>query len=753
MTDKRRERGIQVTENIVRVAFTIIQMKTAAQHFETSIASHVSTGSDMGDMGHGRKQFNEIMRAAEIFIDDQTKEFLVKPMPSTNLPPHFYVTADKSTINHTTNQAVMICLVVDGKRAAIPVKAPRVYSANAGSGSGDEDTDEDNAVEVSGARANELAYKVYSVIKDTFHLSEGQMSSAWQGTCCDGQYQAKEFKNELNLLLQHDTTFNDVIWDPPHLIDLAIKDVFQGRVGNSKAFIGRLVSRSSIYHKIFSQGKMFAQAKVQAEVDDTKILVTSRTCSTRFATSQYQEFLKLLESLPTYVKAFRSFNYSEITEYQIAGQDFVFDMCGAVDVLNPVISLLIELQSLQLPIWKVVVWQEKLMKELERFQRFSRNSIPSSMASLTSHATDIENMVYKGTSLVPGWIVVDQTEGEDGEPVMEWMARELSDCEEDLQKLATDLLSSIKSRLAKVSGIQHKLVCMDLDQLVGCMAGERNKQSVVRIDEAKLEHFAKEEFKDFYEYVCTQNHVQKLAEHKELNLEPALAHVIHRKLKETLKMLIWDPNYIDILAECLKVIKKDGTMELLSTHFNDKNAGKAESVRDELGLLRKFQVCEATQKRGSFIFPNRYEAQFSKATFNVVICEENIIKEIYQNAELYGKLGVEMCICIDMSLAKGGTESIVESFYSSMKAQTMYGGQNNDILALRTKLEWLLPPVIQADKLVHGTAHVYLNGDKLKSYQGHKWPTIGDRRHKKPYATSKVVDRIANSETSLPFLC
>ena len=123
--------------------------------------------------------------------------------------------------------------------------------------------------------------------------------------------------------------------------------------------------------------------------------------------------------------------------------------------------------------------------------------------------------------------------------LMAWMARELSDCEEDLQKLATDLLSSIKSRLAKVSGIQHKLVCMDLDQLVGCMAGECNKQSVVRIDEAKLKHFAKEKFKDFYEYVCTQNHVQKLAELKELNLEPALAHVIHRKLKETLKMLIW----------------------------------------------------------------------------------------------------------------------------------------------------------------------------------------------------------------------
>ncbi len=71
----------------------------------------------------------------------------------------------------------------------------------------------------------------------------------------------------------------------------------------------------------------------------------------------------------------------------------------------------------------------------------------------------------------------------------------------------------------------------------------------------------------------------------------------------------------------------------------------------------------------------------------------------------------------------------------------MYGEQNNDILGLRTKLEWLLPPVIQADKLVDGASQVYLNRDKFKNYQGHKWPTIGDRRHKKTYGTSKVVDR------------
>ena len=91
--------------------------------------------------------------------------------------------------------------------------------------------------------------------------------------------------------------------------------------------------------------------------------------------------------------------------------------------------------------------------------------------------------------------------------------------------------------------------------------------------------------------------------------------------------------------------------------------------------------------------PKYIQSPIFKATFNVVICEESRMKEMYENAELYKELGVDMCICIEVSLAKGGTESVVESFYSSMKAQTMYSGQKNDTLALRTKLEWLLPPV------------------------------------------------------------
>ena len=102
--------------------------------------------------------------------------------------------------------------------------------------------------------------------------------------------------------------------------------------------------------------------------------------------------------------------------------------------------------------------------------------------------------------------------------------------------------------------------------------------------------------------------------------------------------------------------------------------------------------------------------------------------------------------------SKGGTESVVESFYSSMKAQSMYGGQDTTILAMRKKLEWSIPPVIQAERVIGGTADVYLNGDKSRSLKSHKWPTIGDGKTGKKYKVSKVVDRIESEEPSLPFL-
>ena len=89
--------------------------KISARHYEALVASHASTGSDVGELGHGRKQFIALLRAAEVWCDWQIAMFLSTPLPSTKLPPHsIYVTADKYTPNRISNQAVMVCPIIAG---------------------------------------------------------------------------------------------------------------------------------------------------------------------------------------------------------------------------------------------------------------------------------------------------------------------------------------------------------------------------------------------------------------------------------------------------------------------------------------------------------------------------------------------------------------------------------------------------------------------------------------------------------------
>ena len=142
----------------------------------------------------------------------------------------------------------------------------------------------------------DLAESMYNNVIGTYHsLSTKFFQAAWQGTVCDGQYQAKGFHEKLKKLLNQDTTlFSAIIWDPPHLIHLAFEDVFKGKIGLSKEFMSRLISRSSKTHQIFQRGKMLPQAKQQSSSNDDgeKLPLTSRACGTIFATSQIHEFNK-----------------------------------------------------------------------------------------------------------------------------------------------------------------------------------------------------------------------------------------------------------------------------------------------------------------------------------------------------------------------------------------------------------------------------------------------------------------------------
>ena len=91
-----------------------------------------------------------------------------------------------------------------------------------------------------------------------------------------------------------------------------------------------------------------------------------------------------------------------------------------------------------------------------------------------------------------------------------------------------------------------------------------------------------------------------------------------------------------------------------------------------------------SDNRKSFSFANCYAVTVKNVPKPFITSlNEEVFRSIYTNIRLYEDIGLEGCICVDVALAKGGTESIVESYYCIMDSQKMSGGQKNETLGLR----------------------------------------------------------------------
>ena len=63
-----------------------------------------------------------------------TRRSLTSSLPNTGMPPHFYITADKSTNCRITNQVTVICPIVNGTQERIILDARDVYTNSDGTG-------------------------------------------------------------------------------------------------------------------------------------------------------------------------------------------------------------------------------------------------------------------------------------------------------------------------------------------------------------------------------------------------------------------------------------------------------------------------------------------------------------------------------------------------------------------------------------------------------------------------------------------
>ncbi|CAB3986826.1 Hypothetical predicted protein [Paramuricea clavata] len=378
-------------------------------------------------------------------------------------------------------------------------------------------------------------------------------------------------------------------------------------------------------HTKFNRGKMFQQVKSVANHNaygkDVKFRVLSRTCGTRFSTSQYSEFLKLTESLPLYIDTFRKYGYDE-DEYEIAGKDFVVYLLALTDLMRPMVDLLVSLQGLSVPSWKICLWWPKVR---QRIQKCIPISFDSPDLPLTSNnIRDIRKGKFKGTKVVPGWLKVEKNvfeEMSDGKKTRttKWRARDLKDRRVDLEVFCVAMIKSMVLRFSvkSVKRMQKQIVAVDLDELISLCCGHKNLTAVV-VDENLYGLFKGE-----------------------------LSHIVHRNVKQALKSIIWEKKYREIMKQWFNVLPD--------------NDGQNDGIANE--PLCNFSILDDTEARaclelGVNCLPlqNVYRMEFQNGKIALtVVNEDKVYETIYTNKTVYSLIGPEGCIAVDISLGKGGT--------------------------------------------------------------------------------------------------
>lgn len=496
---KEESAKFKIHKVFVKAAVEVIKTKVSAENFETTLAYYHSLGVQIGNIQHSRKTFPLLLDVICQTIDSVTVKYMQNCLDSTGAQPHYCITFDKSTVNRSTNQAIIIMAMVEGKRTAWFLDAPLVYSV------------EDGETELSGGRSESLAFQIKSSV--LAHLPDINLCYC-QGAVADGQYQNKKFVTCFHKEFEWPLNqFNFIMWDAGHFLDLAVKNL------NSSPFMKRLLRRTQLFHTKLGYGKMHQIAATIGTSRGLKTLRTSSASQTRFATSQVNSMERIIKCFPQYIEALYEYGgmkrssdeeYDE-EEYMVCGQDFLLDLLGLVDSISPVVELMEISQNLQSPGWKIVpnglAATAQLKTMMEDIEKSGQSwEFPSERwPYLSVYSTDILQMKYKGVELVDGWMT--ETTGTQVTKAVNWTCRQQEDCKADLKEFLKNLIDGLEARFSSCipKGLTDLYHATDISQFVAACAGKwcaaLKKPLITGITEE-----SKKSFLNFYTYVKSLPH-------------------------------------------------------------------------------------------------------------------------------------------------------------------------------------------------------------------------------------------------------
>ena len=267
---------------------------------------------------------------------------------------------------------------------------------------------------------------------------------------------------------------------------------------------------------------------------------------TRFTSSSYDQWQKVCSSYKALITAFMEIRENvedeeEEAKYQVRGQDYAIDLCGALDVMKPVILLMIKSQALNLLPWKIVGWLPRVLDILEKAKlkldnlRHGRIEIPDEelLPKLHDHWEELkdkdnEESTFFDMVLLDGWLVVDQEavlvspvsgrrRAQQREVLYNWVARSPNDCLSDVKVLCQEMKDGLRTRYDDVVPqiIKDLAKCFDLESMISGLCAFHYEDGNLRIELKKRqmwELIGDAEFANFFKTVCQLPHVQQLLE-------------------------------------------------------------------------------------------------------------------------------------------------------------------------------------------------------------------------------------------------
>lgn len=315
-----------------------------------------------------------------------------------------------------------------------------------------------------------------------------------------------------------------------------------------------------------------------------------------------------------------------------------------------------------------------------------------------------------------------------------WEERTVEDAFNDVKTFGRDLATSLENRIEScITNAGHESF-FDIEETFQLLCGERLGNDHVSIQEGDFEMFGATSFQQFFREVCNLKHIKSLGDQR---FDERLYLCTLRQWKNAIRHLVWEKDMKNKLLSCLKPVD--------STHQQIAVAVTADPEAKLMKMTKGTVATKEVELHPLFTFEF-----INNPTLQAAVEEYKVVSMLYNDETLYGIAGIVSMTAFDIAMSLGGSEAIVESFYSVMDTQRKVR-QQHTTLEDRSILDWSISNVLNVEDIVSKAAKLYVDGSSVLKLLRHRVGPL-KKKTETSYTASQVLTRLKKEKGRYPFL-